>query len=111
QGDVLAHGVLEEHLLGVLVEVGDVVGQAGGGAAAGVDAVHGDGAAAGHDQAGQQLHQGGLAGAVGAHQRDPLPVVQLEVEVIEHGGQTAADGPVPVGDAAQRGDHLVGRDR
>ena len=52
--------------------------------AADVDARVADGAAFGRDEAGDRAQHGGLAGAVGAEQRDRLALAQLEVHAEEH---------------------------
>ena len=53
-----------------------------------------DRAAVGADRAGQDLHEGGLAGAVGAHQR-----VDLAGEDGEAGAAQGGDGAIGLGDA------------
>ena len=53
------------------------------GVAADVAAVDGDFAAVGDEQAGEQLEQGGLAGAVGPEQRDELAGVDAQVDAVE----------------------------
>ncbi|GEM_PF-4488977 len=72
----VAHGHVVAHCRVVAQEVlEDGAGMAvpvGGGELAQVDAIHQDTAARGTVEAQQELHQGGLAGAVLADQRDPL---------------------------------------
>ncbi len=52
------------------------------------------GAAVRLDLAGDDLHQGGLAGAVAAHQAQPLPGLDLELDLVQEQGAAVAEADV-----------------
>src|SRR5579864_107116 len=64
-------------------------------------AVHGDATCGRHVQAAEEVEQGGLAGAAGAHERDKVTLVYIQLKPLEHLNffSTAAVGFVQAADA------------
>ncbi len=83
-GDVIGDGVLEEDRL--LDDHADLAAEAPELDVADVVAVDPDRPGIDVPEAREQVHQGGLAAAVGADQRDGFAVPDAEAHAVEHGG-------------------------
>ena len=84
-GDVGADGVLDEHLLRVLIHQGDLPGQILGLFVPNGLPEEGNCAGIGLQQTHHQLHEGGLARPVGADEGHLFPFPYVQVQAVEHG--------------------------
>ena len=81
EGDVVEEGVVEEDR--VLVHISHQGAQVAQAHVADVGAVEGDAARRGFEEAGDEVHEGGFAGAARAHDGDGLALRDFELDVVE----------------------------